>query len=52
VGKLEIIIERVNVLYHPNYPKVLGDSIEISLSFVLALVPYQRKESREASPSS
>jgi hypothetical protein len=29
-----------------------GNSIESAFSFVLALFPYQRKESRETSPSS
>jgi hypothetical protein len=33
-------------------PQVSSDSIESALSFVLALSPYQRKESRAASPSS
>jgi hypothetical protein len=48
-GKLESMIEGVNVLYYPNRPQVLGNSIERVFSFILALFPYQRKESKVAS---
>jgi hypothetical protein len=49
-GKLQRIIEGVNVLYHPSMPWVSSNSIEIAF-FILSLFPYQRKESRATPPS-